>query len=358
MMVGDGLFSVVASSATFFLAITAAFASVSGAADYQYRHTDGADLCPTELLACEQDATCFDCLTVQDRVGTELDECLTSPESSDLCLDAIIDFCCVDELSKYDCIGNDALLEFGKCSLLASGCSADDVSFLGHESLGETCGRWRDTGIGRSGMSSKSISGSSSSSTADSSTDAIVSLGVYDYHADIDDDNADDNDDGEVDDDDDTVFFSTDLCRAEEMACTSTAPCFSCNRAMQSTEFEQCEIAAAGGEFMSDVCAQARPTFRCVDELVEYDCMGDDVFVEYMTCELLASGCSVDDIFSEGHVSLGATRGGGGGGSNTAGLWVVVTVAFAFVLFAAGVGVGVMLSVKFVPESRSFSRII
>lgn len=160
---------------------------------------------------------------------------------------------------------------------------------------------------------------------------------------------------------------ATDLCPAELLACNEDDICFGCISVTvsSSTEFKACDTPGASSPESSAICAEGRQAMCCIDELSEYDCMANPVYLQYVTCLLFESGCSTDDVScdneDDGDMSLDATQGGAGGSSKSsssiASSSVFVTLTVAFVLFAAGVSVGVIMSTKFMPNSRSFVRI-
>ncbi|CAM9836890.1 unnamed protein product [Laminaria digitata] len=170
---------------------------------------------------------------------------------------------------------------------------------------------------------------------------------------------------------------ATDLCPAELQACNEDPTCSGCISVTEtsSTEFKDCETAGSSSMSSSaSICIEGRQAMCCIDELSEFDCMGNDVYVAYVACLLVESGCSAEDIScneeqefnSKGGMSLGATEGGAeaatgeansSSSSSISGSSIAITVAFAFVFFAAGVGVGVVMSKKCMPDSRAFTRI-
>lgn len=175
---------------------------------------------------------------------------------------------------------------------------------------------------------------------------------------------------------------TTDLCPAELLACDEDATCFACISVTEtsSTEFWECEAAAAASSASSassspatdEACAEGRQAMCCINEASEFDCMANGVYLDYVTCLLAETGCSIEDVSclgeeegnNAGDMTLDASHGRAGAGAGAAsssgaisGTSIAVTLAFAFVFFAAGVSVGVVMSLKFMPGSHPFTRI-
>lgn len=165
---------------------------------------------------------------------------------------------------------------------------------------------------------------------------------------------------------------ATDLCPAELLACDEDPTCSGCISVTEtsSTEFWECDTAEP-----NEVCAEGWRAMCCIDEASEFDCMGNGVYLEYVTCLLVESGCSIEDVSCPGEVeansinagdmALDATQGGAGAeaaassssSSTISGSSIAITLAFAFVLFAAGISIGVVMAAKCMPGSHPFTRI-
>lgn len=165
---------------------------------------------------------------------------------------------------------------------------------------------------------------------------------------------------------------TTDICPAELLACDEDPTCFACISVTEtsSTEFWECEAAAAASSASSspatdEACAEGRQAMCCINEASEFDCMANGVYLDYVTCLLAETGCSIEDVScpgeggsnNAGDMTLDASHGAASSNGAISGTSIAVTLAFAFVFFAAGVSVGVVMSMKFMPGSHPFTRI-
>ena len=176
---------------------------------------------------------------------------------------------------------------------------------------------------------------------------------------------------------------ATHVSPAELIACDEDLTCSGCISVTEtsSTEFWEFDAAGAGSSTSNEICAEGRRAMCSIDEASEFDCMGNGVYLEYVTCVLVESGCSIEDVSCPGEVeannnnagdmALDATQGGTGAeveassssnsnsnsSSSISGSSVAITLALAFVFFAAGASVGVVVSATCIPGSQPFTRI-
>lgn len=97
------------------------------------------DECTPNDVACAADATCTSCVTAGSDSAAEL-ECrqfslLTSTAEG---CDANLDYaCCLDDLSEFECLDNDAFMALFICSLGEYNCVVDEITCDGDESTTE-----------------------------------------------------------------------------------------------------------------------------------------------------------------------------------------------------------------------------
>ena len=138
-------------------------------------------------------------------------------------------------------------------------------------------------------------------------------------------------------------------CYAESLACFGDNEygdiCDSCLSDYDRTSYDECSWAAIDAVDTSaeTYCGYMSPIVPCcVDEASEHACMDDEVFLKYMQCYTVSSGCEVSDLscigygswaslssqdqnsggVSSGGVSSGGVRSGGvsSGGVSTEGV--------------------------------------
>lgn len=79
-------------------------------------------ICTPEVAACFSDDTCQSCLSAGSD-SAAYDECTAIADSScDGSMDAA---CCLDDLSDFDCLENEAFMGFVACTLEDRGCSTE-----------------------------------------------------------------------------------------------------------------------------------------------------------------------------------------------------------------------------------------
>lgn len=96
---------------------------------------DSAEVCNAEQVACASEETCWSCLSAGSSsaafasCGGELVDAAaaTSAEAEEICADNVAVGCCLDELSEFECLENDAFVVTALCFLEASGCPADGI---------------------------------------------------------------------------------------------------------------------------------------------------------------------------------------------------------------------------------------
>lgn len=104
---------------------------------------DAAEACPTQVTNCRVDGMCFACM--EDASSSRSSKILSCykmagvddvESSTATCADIMGAVCCLDEVSQFECLANDAYAEYWACYLELFGCSeviitCDDDSDIG-----------------------------------------------------------------------------------------------------------------------------------------------------------------------------------------------------------------------------------
>lgn len=102
---------------------------------------DSADVCTAEEVACASEETCLSCLTAGSSSAAfascgelvDATDAATSAEAEEICADNVELGCCLDEISEFECLENDAFVVAALCFLEAAGCPADEIECLDTE---------------------------------------------------------------------------------------------------------------------------------------------------------------------------------------------------------------------------------
>lgn len=92
---------------------------------------------------------------------------------------------------------------------------------------------------------------------------------------------------------------NTESCPTEEFACLDDATCSACLdvASTNSAEVNDCvELASSSSSSESSVCTSQMNSPCCVDEASGYECLDNELFLEYMLCVVESEGCFVDEI--------------------------------------------------------------
>ena len=103
--------------------------------------TDDTDAtCSTELTACVADATCTICHTGgSNSAATDKCQLFNPATTSSLGCDFMLDSaCCLDDVSDFECLDNEAFVAFQICFIEQYGCSVDEITCDGDESTNAT----------------------------------------------------------------------------------------------------------------------------------------------------------------------------------------------------------------------------
>lgn len=95
---------------------------------------DAIETCSAQVIDCEADATCFDCMRADTTSASEALECfeeagLDQVESSTAeCYHITAGVCCFDLVSEFECYENDPFVAYWRCFLDAKGCPDEELT--------------------------------------------------------------------------------------------------------------------------------------------------------------------------------------------------------------------------------------
>ena len=95
---------------------------------------DAIGACMTEVIDCDNDATCYSCMRMGSTSSTEALTCfqeagIDEVESSTAACEYIIaGVCCFDLVSVFECLKNDPFVGYWTCFMKAKGCSEEEVT--------------------------------------------------------------------------------------------------------------------------------------------------------------------------------------------------------------------------------------
>lgn len=94
--------------------------------------------CGEEYFGCQEDAACSSCRE-QDPDDSSATPCGFNPiiTGEEDCATSLTFACCLDDLSDFECLDNEAFVELWMCVLDDIGCSADEITCDGAESTTE-----------------------------------------------------------------------------------------------------------------------------------------------------------------------------------------------------------------------------
>lgn len=143
------LLAITTTTTTTLVQLAGAFSSDLTNAPVTGYTTDGTDaMCFTEQTACAADATCTTCHSGGSN-SAAVDECLmfntvtTSSRGCDFRLDSA---CCMDDVSDFECLDNEAFVALEICFLEEHGCAVDEITCDGDKSTNATDGTTSDLG--------------------------------------------------------------------------------------------------------------------------------------------------------------------------------------------------------------------